>query len=329
MAKAKPRAARKQINTLPLYILLIILFTLYIVYQHGAAASIIVGIALLLTLITVILVETVNGIREYGFKRNVMEIIIVVLVVLGVWFAMQFFLSTKYPLDVVPSCSMLPTLQRGDMLLLHGISSPSQLRAPVINISRATYSGIVAQISKGELACVAYSQGQGGVHISQYMQNGYLIGLYSGANGGSIETLSSQTGPIIYQCGVANDRFSNGTTLRIVYTSGISIGSQTVTGDRNNSVVVYSTIPQDLFYQEGDGYIVHRAYAVLDVGGSYYVLTKGDNNPGLDIQYGNYPANLSQVQGKVIGSVPYLGYLKLILSSRFIEPAGCNSTIQN
>jgi hypothetical protein len=114
-----------------------------------------------------------------------------------------------------------------------------------------------------------------------------------------------------------------------VYTSGISIGGQTIVGDRNNSVVVYSTVPQDLFYQEGDGYIVHRVYAILNVSGDYYVLTKGDNNPGLDVQYSNYPANLSYVQGKVVASIPYLGYLKLILSSHFTEPAGCNSTIQN
>ena len=43
----------------------------------------------------------------------------------------------------------------------------------------------------------------------------------------------------------------------------------------------------------------------------------------------NYPVNLTDVQGRVIASVPYLGYLKLILSSHFIEPAGCNATIQN
>jgi signal peptidase I len=45
-------------------------------------------------------------------------------VVIAVWFSLQFFLATKYPLDVVPSCSMLPSLQRGDMLLLQGIKAP-------------------------------------------------------------------------------------------------------------------------------------------------------------------------------------------------------------
>lgn len=57
------------------------------------------------------------------------------------------------------------------------------------------------------------------------------------------------------------------------------------------------------------------------------MLTKGDNNPGLDIQYGNYPPNMSQVQGKVVGVIPYLGYLKLIISGNLVVPQGCNSTV--
>jgi hypothetical protein len=67
---------------------------------------------------------------------------------------------------------------------------------------------------------------------------------------------------------------------------------------------------------------------VLNVSGKYYVLTKGDNNPGLDLQYGNYPSNMSFIEGKVVASIPYLGYLKLALSNSFVEPSGCNSTVQ-
>jgi signal peptidase I len=324
----KKKSDKPQINTLPLYALLVVLFALYILFQHGAVLSVIIGVALFLTLITVICVETINGIKKEGLWKNLLEIVIVVAIVFGVWFAMQFFLSTRYPLDVVPSCSMLPTLQRGDMLLLHGVTSPAQLKAPIINIDNSTYSQVLKEIPGG-LSCVAYMDTGNGARISQYMEPGYSIGLYSAANGGSIVNVDGQNGPLKYECGVTNSTFSNGTVERIVYTSGISLAGQTINGDRNNSIVVYATIPKDLFYQEGDSYIVHRAYAILNVSGSYYVLTKGDNNPGLDIQYSNYPAPLSYIQGKVVASIPYLGYLKLILSSRFTEPAGCNSTIQN
>jgi hypothetical protein len=328
-SKAKAAPARKQIKTLPFYVLLIALFVIYIVFQHDLVISYVSGIALFLTLIAVICIETLNGVREFGYKRNIIEIVAVIVIVILVWYSMKFFLATKYPLDVVPSCSMLPTLQRGDILLLHGVQSPLQLKAPIFNISKGTYNNIVKEAGSGSLSCVAYIQNGNSAKVSQYMEPGASIGLYSTSNRGSIFTLQNQTGPLKYECSTTAVDFSNGTTRQIVYTSGISIGSQTVNGDHNNSVVVYATIPQDLFYQEGDGYIVHRAYAVLNVSGSYYVLTKGDNNPGLDVQYSNYPVNLSYVQGKVVGSLPYLGYLKLILSSRFTEPAGCNSTIQN
>lgn len=330
MAKSKPaEQKKKQMNTLPLYILLIVLFVLYILYQNGSAISLVIGIALLLTLIAVIGIETFNGVREYGLKRNVIEIVAVVVAVIAIWFALQFFLSTRYPLDVVPSCSMLPTLQRGDMLLLHGVSTSEQLKAPVINVSGSTYTDIVNQINTEPFSCIAYLQNGNYAKVSQYMMPGYQMGLYTSKNGGSIVQLGSQSGPLTYECGVTNDTFDNGTTRQIVYTTGISVDGQSVSGDRNNSIVVYSTVLQDLFYQEGDSYIVHRVYAILNADGSYYVLTKGDNNPGLDVQYSNFPASLSQVQGKVIASIPYLGYLKLIIASRFVEPAGCNSTIQN
>ena len=140
---------RAQVNTLPFYVLLIILFALYIVFQHGLVLSYIIGIALFLTLVAIIGLETLNGVREYGYKRNIIEIVVVVLIVLGIWFSLRFFLATKYPLDVVPSCSMLPSLQRGSILLLHGVQSPAQLRAPVVNVSKATYSGILIEIHSG------------------------------------------------------------------------------------------------------------------------------------------------------------------------------------
>jgi len=103
----------------------------------------------------------------------------------------------------------------------------------------------------------------------------------------------------------------------------------TIIGDMNNSVVVYKTIPQDSFYQEGDSYIVHRVYAVINASGNYYIMTKGDNNPGLDMQYGNYLIPFKDIEGKVIASVPYIGYLKLILSNSFSQPTGCNFVTQH
>ncbi len=76
---------------------------------------------------------------------------------------------------------------------------------------------------------------------------------------------------------------------------------------------------------------MHRVYAIINESCTYYVLTKGDNNPGLDIQFGNYPILLQRsnnyIEGKVIFVAPYIGYLRLIFSSQLSEPQGCNTTI--
>ena len=160
----------------------------------------------------------------------------------------------------------------------------------------------------------------------QLLEPGYAVGLYQSTSSGSaLISPDNQTGPITYTCGIRNVQFSNGTVENESYTASITVAGTTIIGDNNNTVVVYRTIPGDSFYGMGDEYIVHRVYAVINAAGSYYVLTKGDNNAGLDIQYGNYPANESYVEGRVIASIPYLGYLKLILSNQFSEPSGCNS----
>jgi hypothetical protein len=226
---------------------------------------------------------------------------------------------------------MLPHLQRGDMIVLQGIQSAKQLRAPIINISNSTYTNFQGNIQNEFLSCVAYNRTGNRAVLSQVLKPGYVVGLYKygGATGGTIVPNSSQYYNLIkFACGTRTIKYTNGSTAQEAYTTSITINGATIYNDTNNSVIVYQTVPKDYFYQLGDSYIVHRVYAVINASGNYYVLTKGDNNPGLDIQYANYPVALQYVGGKVIFSIPYLGYLKLVLSSSFVEPAGCNSTVQ-
>ena len=333
--RTKRQAKRaRQIPVLPLYILLIIVFVVYILYQHIQIVADIAGIALLLSIIAIVAVELINGFNEEGLVKNIVELVIVVVAVFALWTGLKITLHTQYPIDVVPSCSMLPSLQRGDILLLQGVSGAkgiNAVKAPIVNVTSSSYDSMIQNPGREFVSCVAYLQNGNTAKISQYMEPGYSIGLYSASSyGGSVLPYSYQNNNTIqYVCGVAQDRFANGSVASIVTTNAIKIGGTLIQGDRNNTIAVYATTSKDLFYEEGDSYIVHRIYAVLNVSGNYYFLTKGDNNPGLDIQYGNYPANLSQIEGKVVASVPYLGYLKLILTNHFTEPAGCNSTIQN
>ncbi len=321
---------KNAITTWPLYILLVAAFILYILYQSNAALAIIFGIVTVVILVMLIGLEVVNGSKQEGKLKNALEILLAIVIVIAIWFAMQFILHTKYPIDAVPSCSMLPALQRGDLILLQGANA-SMIKAPVVDVTPSQVQGMLNNIANESLECVAYRINGRTANISQVVLPGYSIGLFKQEQtGGNIIPNASQGNNLVkYQCGITNVVFTNGTRLEEAYTQSITVGNSTITGDHNNSIIVYETVPQDLFYQEGASYVVHRVYAILNADGNYYYLTKGDNNPGLDMQYENYPEIQSYVQGKVIGKLPFLGYLKLILSGTLSQPSGCNSTLQD
>lgn len=339
MARRKTKAIRKQepsrgskkapIPTLPLYILLIILFISYIALQRIREFSFILGIAIFFLIIIIIGLELVNGTNEEGYKKSVFEIAVAIIVVVAIWFALQAILQTNNPVDVVPSCSMLPTLSRGDLIVLHGIQNISQIHAPIIGVSTALANNIASFSESSSLSCVAYNYSAGRLSISQIVKPGYIVGLYlSSQSGGEIVPYSAESSyPVRYRCGTREIKYANGTTAEEAYTNSISIANTTISGDKGNTIIVYRTLPEDQFYKEGDLYIVHRVYAILNASGQYYMLTKGDNNPGLDMQYFNVPPNQSEVSGYVVASVPYLGYIKLIISGDLSQPVGCNSTV--
>ncbi len=321
---------RRTINTMPLYVILIVLFIIYFVFQKLPEVAVVFGAIIFFLIIAILIIEVSNGFEEEGFKKNIMEIGAAIIVVIVLWYALRAVLNTSYPLDVVPSCSMLPNLNRGDMILIQGVNKNS-IGAPIVNVTQDQWNSSFSNLNTEALQCVAYSNNTGTAKLSQFVKPGYNIGLLKSTQyGARIVTNASQSNNIVrYACGAVNVKLQNGTVVSEASTVAITIANTTITGDRNNSIIVYQTVPQDQFYKYGDSYIVHRVYALLNVSGVYYVLTKGDNNPGLDIQYLNTPANLSQIGGKVIGSLPFIGYVKLILSNNFVEPTGCNYTTQN
>lgn len=333
--KGSNKSKRKQINTLPFYVVLIVAFLLFIYYQANKSLSTILGIALFLMIVVIIALELINGVNEEGATKNLIEIGIAVVVVVVFWFGLKALLHTNYPLDVVPSCSMLPQLKRGDLIALQGVSKISMIKAPIIKVSQASINNLLSNTQNDTqnqfLSCVSYHIQNNRIQVSQIVKPNYSIGLYrSTSDGAQIIPSQAQSGNLVqFTCGEKTIQYTNGTTAQEAYTTAVAINGTTIYNDTNNTVVVYATVPQDLFYQLGDSYIVHRIYAVLNASGNYYFLTKGDNNPGLDLQYGNYPFNMSNIEGRVIYSIPYLGYFKLVLSNSFSEPAGCNSTVIN
>ena len=320
--KAKRAARSSQITTWPLYIILVAAFALYIVYQSSPTLAVVFGVMTFVILVALIGLEVINGSRESGKLRNALEIIAAIVIVLVVWFAMKAILHTNYPIDAVPSCSMLPALQRGDLIVLQGVNA-SGIKAPQVRVTKSGVQGMLNNINGEALECVAYKISGDNLNVSQVVLPGYSVGLFrQEVNGGSIISYQNQSGNLVkYSCGTASVVYQNGTVQQEAYTKSITIGNTTISGDHNNSIIVYQTVPQDSFYKDGDSYIVHRVYAVLNASGTYYYLTKGDNNPGLDMQYQNYPINQSYVEGKVVGTIPFLGYLEAY-TKRHTKPAG-------
>jgi signal peptidase len=58
---------------------------------------------------------------------------IVLIAFFGFWFGLRFSMGTEYPLLAVASESMVPTLNVGDLIIVHGMTNASEIYAHPIN----------------------------------------------------------------------------------------------------------------------------------------------------------------------------------------------------
>jgi len=67
-----------------------------------------------------------SGSGKTDWKKSAIDLGQALALAVIVWWSLQFVLQTNAPLDVVTSCSMLPNLERGDLIIVQGgaISAP-------------------------------------------------------------------------------------------------------------------------------------------------------------------------------------------------------------
>ncbi|MDE1851155.1 MAG: hypothetical protein KGH69_00505 [Candidatus Micrarchaeota archaeon] len=333
---AKARRAKKQQSMWPFYIILVVLLAAYALYNN-----IVIGVAAFLMVVATLVMEFSASIRQEGAKRSIIDTAVAILAVILLWIALILILQTESPVNVVASCSMLPTMHRGDLVILHGIGNMTRFleskNIAVANVSPAQFSSMNSSMRSEFTAFLAYPKSNMS-DVNQYVDassSGYSIGLYNTKCLGDNAYLGRQNDN--YMCYVASQQQNlvqynyalgrisvAGQQANVVETSSISIGGTTIAPDYGNPIIVYRTTSLDAF----SGDIIHRVYAAMDVNGTYYLLTKGDNNPILDMQSGNYPIASSDVVGYVVADIPYLGYLKLILSGQLGAVPGCNQQIE-
>jgi hypothetical protein len=297
------------VNSKALYAVLFCMFILYITTKSPLFA-----ILIAFSIISIFVAETVESAGKTGWVNEVKEIAIAIGVAALIWYGSGFILGTGAPLDAVTSCSMLPSLERGDMVILSG----GEPNAPEVSISQEEFSNW--KYRDEQVVCA----------MCEKMVNGFKTLVPCAANversgvGLKVTGEANQSGNLLqFECGTCMKKFSNGKTETVPCTKSVSLKGRNFSKDLSNDIIVYTPLEGDLFRAE----IIHRAVFKMDVEGKKYFFTWGDNNDQMDIQFGNSPIPSEKIVGKSVVRLPYIGYVKLFLFGYFSTPAGCDSVL--
>jgi hypothetical protein len=287
-----------------------------------------------LSIVGLFVYETYNGVKEGGWKKELEEIIIAIVAGVAVWYIASLILNTPAPLDSVVSCSMLPHMDRGDMVVLRG----SEINAPEAEVNASEWERMQGRLYTNFTCGPCTEKGAYNFSICRLgCSDSCLI-----AVDGKPVFSASNDSLFSYNYGPCRLKKDGGDILNDVCVKSITIKGKEYYENFSNDVVVYEPLQNSVFV----GSTIHRVLVKVSVDGAVYYLTKGDNNeildvqaPSKDVESGagrcvfsidsrtNKPVPQKNVNGKVVLKVPYLGYLKLFLWGYLAEPLGCDTTI--
>jgi signal peptidase I len=219
---------------------------------------------------------------------------------------------------------MLPNLQRGDFIRVQG--------APVTAYELDMTEGELESLT--DRAYVTYN----GKNISM---EGSIFSYCTLAPGTDVcrvfdespDSIVERKGAFTYRYETCAVKYSDGSSTEAPCLRSVTFKGEEYLTNFSNDVIVYAPPQGYLYAFIGD--IVHRAMFKINVDGKAYYLTRGDNNPVLDIQvydYGrgltNPPVAEEHVRGKVIGRIPILGYFKLFISGYLQEDPQCRTQLE-
>jgi len=298
-----------------IYGLIIIFFVFYFISRIW-----LFGLLVGASIIWMVVLEFWLGAKQHGWKDELKETAAALLLALFIWFGAGFVLQTPSPLNAIVSCSMLPHLQRGDMIILSGdrLDAPAEEIGALEGIGDAkVYRGNVQLLSvKGSL--YAYCAARRGNAIC----NEFVTSQSEFAEKHGELTIGYEKCASLYP---ASGRVENGPCV-----AWLEVNGRRYYENLSNDVVVYAPEKDEYYSRVGD--IIHRAFIKLKTPNGTYFLTKGDNNPIFDIQVydeqsgmGNRPVEISRSKGRVLLQVPIIGYFKLFISPQAIlTPEGCD-----
>ncbi|MGB9635169.1 MAG: hypothetical protein ACP5H8_01130 [Candidatus Micrarchaeia archaeon] len=292
---------------------------IYITALIIAIAFIILRIDLLaivsaLLFITGVVFESMLSAKEKGVKHELKEVLIAICAALVLWFGASILLNTPSPFNAVVSCSMLNTLQRGDVVVLVG---GQNINTAEVNLTKKEFDEMVGS-NEIHYVCGYCKQ----------EDNGYTtcaINPYTGARA---------AGKILnYECSVCTQE-AYGKERQIPCVRGVWIKDTYVNvSKKEGDIIVYRPKTTDVFASTGD--IIHRAIVKINVEDKRYYLIKGDNNNMFDVQMfdttlrqTNDIADEGQILGRSVLVLPFLGYIKLVAAGQIANPENCYTLLK-
>jgi len=303
-------------------IILLLLF-LYVLTKHP-----LFGLLAAVVLVSMALLEFYEGVRKNGWRHEAVETLKTIAIAVLLWIALTIALSTSSPISAVVSCSMVPSLARGDMIVIKGEEG---------------YSSNVIVAAEGDVAALSRNPVVHFGNMAMEVNGSMYNHCHSVADRevcaeffGNPASFSETRGEFTFsyaQC-MRSDLAGSSLVALEPCISSISYRGKTVDvrHDRSSDIIIYNPKPSDLFGLYGD--IVHRAVVQVRTENGTYFLAKGDNNNVFDIQFhsdaegrGNSPVLKDQIRGKVISRIPYLGYYKLFISFYLNEDRICGTKL--
>lgn len=298
-----------------IYILIVAAFVLYFV-----TGSWLFGLLIGLSVVWLVVLETWTGVSQHGVKNELKELLLALLLAVGVWFGAGFLLNTSSPLNAIVSCSMLPHIQRGDLVILSG----DRIAAPEIRIDNISGMGnAIVYLNGTKIATV---NGSFYAYCVQNQKEEMCKSFVS-----SPQDYYEMKGAIRIGYEKCEIKTNAGDRMWGPCVSYLEANGARYYENLSNDVIVYQPQRDEIYSRVGD--IIHRAFVKLRTSdGKEYILTKGDNNPVFDFQVydentrmGNRPVNVNNTKGRILVGVPVLGYFKLFISPAAIPtPDGCD-----
>ncbi|MBU0586387.1 hypothetical protein KJ780_02670 [Candidatus Micrarchaeota archaeon] len=327
--------------------IVVITLGLYVITKHP-----IFGILIALELVAFVVLEFKEGEKIRGKKGEIEDTVKSFGIALLIWFSLCAVLGTLVPISAIVTCSMLPNVQRGDLVIVHGGGlegpleiiegiasgnlklvrdlSPESVDAAQIEMSRDEFGAVESAITQ-----VKSPYGNITVRGSMYA---YCVGSHY-TNPLCREFLNN-SGAFVDSRGALEFHYSScereyvgmGVMNLEPCISKVVYKGQEYPMKVSNSIIVYEPNKGDYFSYIGD--IIHRVQLKVKVEDDVYPLTKGDNNNVFDIQtydasvnMWNRPVKMSRVKGVYVFSVPYIGYFKLFLFGHFEEEGSCSTNL--